>query len=247
MEQITLSSILWRVQDNHKRIRPSQQEFRKGRSCLTNLISSYDKVTGLADKGKAVDVFYVDFSQAIDTVFHSIPLEKMAAPGLKSDLVKGIKYGFSKSSDNTHLAESVDLLEGRRALQRVLDNVDQWAKANEAGKLPSGKEAGVTGQQQLNMSQQWAQVTKTANGILACDRNSVASRTRAVIFSLYSVLMRLHLKCRVQFWATHYKKDTEVLKHVQGRARELVKGLEHKTYKKKLRELGVFSLEKKRF
>jgi len=81
MEQLILEAIIKKVVEK-KVIRSSQRGFTKGNSCLTNLIAFCDGMTGWVDKGRAVDVGYLNFSKAFNTVSYNILSGKLRKCGL---------------------------------------------------------------------------------------------------------------------------------------------------------------------
>ncbi|KAJ7399553.1 hypothetical protein BTVI_113901 [Pitangus sulphuratus] len=82
MEKIILEDIEKHLKDNAVTSH-SQHSFLRGKSCLSNLVFLYDKVTHLADQGKPVNVIFWDFSKAFDPVFHRI-LDKMSITQLEN-------------------------------------------------------------------------------------------------------------------------------------------------------------------
>ena len=63
-------------------ISSNQHGFMKNRSCQTNLLTFYEEVSFHLDKGRPVDVVYLDFAKAFDTVPHKRLLYKIRSVGM---------------------------------------------------------------------------------------------------------------------------------------------------------------------
>ncbi|KAK4832243.1 hypothetical protein QYF61_021168 [Mycteria americana] len=90
MEKIILDAIE-RCLKNNAVFRHSQDGFTMGKSCLTSLMSFYEKVTHLVDEEKAVDVVFLDFKKAFDAVPHSILLDKLSNCEMRRYRVRWVK------------------------------------------------------------------------------------------------------------------------------------------------------------
>ena len=72
-------------------LKGTQHGFRKGRSCLTNLLSFLERVTEELDDGGNVDVIYLDFAKAFDKVPHQRLLGKLERYGVSGRVLAWIR------------------------------------------------------------------------------------------------------------------------------------------------------------
>ncbi|CAM4609502.1 unnamed protein product [Lepidochelys olivacea] len=186
----------------------------------------------------------------------------------------GTKSGsvLIKFADDTKLGGIANLEKDRDIIQEDLDDLVNWSNRmkfnsekckvmhlginnkNFSYKLGTHqlevteeeKDLGVLVDHRMTMSQQCDTAVKKANAVLGCIRRGVSSRDKEVLVPLYKALVRPHLEYCVQFWSPMFKKDEFKLEQVQRRATRMIGGMENLSYERRLKELGLFSLPKRR-
>ena len=101
-----------------------QHGFMPGRSCVTQLLTAMEGWTTVLQDGIPIDVVYLDFTKAFDSVPHKRLLVKLQAHGITGKLLNWIKA----------------FLSGRR--QRVVINSFQSHKSSVISGVPQGSVLG---------------------------------------------------------------------------------------------------------
>ena len=95
-----------------------QHGFKKRKSCVTQLLESIQKWTELLDQGDSVDVIYLDFQKAFDSVPHQRLLKKIYGYGIRGNLYNSI-YDFLTNRRQRVVMNSAKIRVGQYILSGI--------------------------------------------------------------------------------------------------------------------------------
>ena len=179
-----------------------------------------------------------------------------------------------KFADDTKGAKEIDGPEDAAHLQNCINNLEEWGKkwsmefnvkkckimhcgrnnpkhsysiGGETLKVvDSEKDIGVTITANLKPSQH----CQEAAGRARCELGKISKcfhfRDKKVFLRLYMQFVRPHLEFSSSVWSPWNKTDIDLLENVQKKAVRMVSGLRASTYEDRLKEIGLWTLEKRR-
>ena len=190
-----------------------------------------------------------------------------------NDLDQGLKCKVSKFADDTKVATSVKNNDGCINIQNDLNKLIGWANrwqmdfnSKKCKTLHLGysnkefnydmngewlqsvdqeKDLGVIISSNLKVADQCLEARNRANKLLAIINRNVVYKSKEVICKLYNSYVRPLLEYCAQVWAPYLRKDIIMLEGVQRRATRMISGFEGKRYEDRLKELGMYSVERR--
>ena len=179
-----------------------------------------------------------------------------------------------KFADDTKGAKEIDGPDDAAKLQDCINKLEEWGKKwsmefnvkkckimhcgrnnpkhsyNIGGEtlkvVESEKDIGVTITSNLKPSQQCQEATGRARCELGKISKCFHFRDKKVFLRLYMQFVRPHLEFSASVWSPWNQTDIDLLENVQKQAIRMVSGLRSTSYEDKLKEIGLWTLEKRR-
>ncbi|TRZ24743.1 hypothetical protein HGM15179_002445 [Zosterops borbonicus] len=159
VEQILLDTVLRHMEDREL-IWDSQHDFTKDKSCLTNPVAFYDRVTASVDKGRATAVIYLGFCKAFDRGPHHILLSKLETEGFDGETVRCLRNWLDShiqrlvvnGSESRWTSVTSDIHQ-KKGIPCTLSTFADHAKLNGVADTSEGQD-GI--QRDLDKLQNWA-------------------------------------------------------------------------------------------
>ena len=115
MEKLVRENLMSHLVSNNI-ISKHQHGFVPGRSCVTQILEALDSWTSVLDEGGGVDVIYMDFQKAFDSVPHRRLLLKLEAAGIQQNVLGWVNSFLSNRKQrvviNGTFSEEADVTSG---------------------------------------------------------------------------------------------------------------------------------------
>ena len=233
---------------NHNMFSKYQYGFVSGRSTTLQLLHVLEEWTKWLDGGGSLDVCYMDFMKAFDTVPHRRLAAKVSSYNIKGKRIRWIE----------------SFLSNRKQRVQVNGASLDWAKVD--SKIPQGSVLGPLlfviyindlPETVCSCVKLYADDTKLYRRIRAtecedifqADINSLQQWSDKWLLRfklLFKSLVRPHLEYGAPVWDPHYKKDKGLLEGVQRRATSQIPSLKDLPYTERLSKLGLQTLRFRR-